>query len=55
MNDVISQNRVRQFFFILIILLLFILLFLELYSFLPALLGSITLYILLNRWMFYLT
>ncbi|MFZ9387929.1 MAG: AI-2E family transporter [Chitinophagaceae bacterium] len=54
MNDVISQNRVRQFFFILIILLLFILLFLELYSFLPALLGSITLYILLNRWMFYL-
>ncbi len=55
MNDVISQNRVRQFFFILVILLLFILLFLELYSFLPALLGSITLYILLNRWMFYLT
>jgi len=55
MNDVISQNRVRQFFFILVILLLFILLFLELYNFLPALLGSITLYILMNRWMFYLT
>lgn len=55
MSDVISQNRVRQFFFILVILLLFILLFLELYSFLPALLGSITLYILLHRWMFYLT
>lgn len=55
MSDVISQNRVRQFFFILIILLLFILLFLELYSFLPALLGSITLYILLHKWMFFLT
>lgn len=55
MSDVISQNRVRQFFFILIILLLFVLLFMELSSFLPALLGSITLYILLHKWMFYLT
>ncbi len=55
MSDVISQNRVRQVFFIVIILLLFILLFLELYNFLPALLGSITLYILLHKWMFYLT
>lgn len=55
MSDVISQNRVRQFFFILIILLLFVLLFLELYTFVPALLGSITLYILLHKWMFFLT
>ncbi|MGQ0740063.1 MAG: AI-2E family transporter [Bacteroidota bacterium] len=55
MSDFISQNRVRQVFFILIILLLFILLFFELYNFLPALLGSITLYILLHKWMFYLT
>jgi predicted PurR-regulated permease PerM len=55
MSDVISQNRVRQFFFILIILLLFILLFLELNIFLPALLGAITLYILLHKWMLYLT
>lgn len=55
MSDVISQNRVRQFFFILIILLLFVLLFMELSSFLPALLGSITLYILLHKWMFFLT
>lgn len=55
MSDVISQNRVRQFFFILIILLLFLLLFFELSSFLPALLGSITLYILLHKWMFFLT
>ena len=54
-NHVIDQNRIRQFFFILIILLLGILLFLQLQSFLPALLGAITLYVLLRRWMFLLT
>ena len=54
-NQVIDQNRIRQFFFILIILMLGILLFLQLQSFLPALLGAITLYVLLRRWMFYLT
>lgn len=54
-NQVIDQNRIRQFFFILIILLLGILLFFELQSFLPAMLGAITLYILLHRWMFFLT
>jgi predicted PurR-regulated permease PerM len=55
MNNVIDQNRIRQFFFIIIILLLGILLFFELYSFLPAVLGAITIYILLHKWMFYLT
>jgi predicted PurR-regulated permease PerM len=55
MSNVIDQNRIRQFFFILIILMLGILLFLQLQSFLPALLGAITLYVLLRRWMFYLT
>lgn len=55
MSDIISQNRVRQVFFIFVILLLGLLLFLELYSFLPALLGAITIYILLHKWMFYLT
>lgn len=54
-NSIIDQNRIRQFFFIIVLLLLGILLFLELYSFLPALLGAITLYILMHRWMFYLT
>jgi predicted PurR-regulated permease PerM len=54
-NQVIDQNRVRQFFFILIILMLGILLFIELQSFLPALLGAITLYVLIRRWMFFLT
>lgn len=55
MNDVISQNRIRQIFFIILILLLGILLFFELSSFLPALLGAVTIYILLHKWMFYLT
>lgn len=55
MSNVIDQNRVRQFFFILILLVLGILLFIELRTFLPALLGAITIYILLHKWMFYLT
>lgn len=54
-NNVFDQNRVRQMFFIILILLLGILLFFELYNFLPALLGAITIYILLHKWMFYLT
>lgn len=54
-NQVIDQNRIRQIFFILIIILLGILLFFELKSFVPAMLGAITLYVLLRRWMFYLT
>src|SRR6186997_1238807 len=55
MGNVIDQNRIRQFFFIVILLLLGILLFLQLYSFLPAVLGAITIYVLLHKWMFYLT
>lgn len=55
MGDTLSQNRIRQVFFIILILGLAILLFFELASFLPALLGAITLYILLHNWMFWLT
>ena len=54
-NQVIHQNRIRQVFFLVIIALLGILLFLELYNFIPALLGAITLYVLLHKWMFHLT
>ena len=54
-NHVIHQNRIRQIFFLVIIVLLGLLLFLELYTFLPALLGAITLYMVMRRWMFYLT
>jgi predicted PurR-regulated permease PerM len=54
-GNVIDQNRIRQLFFIAIILLLGILLFFELQSFIPALLGAITLYVLMRRFMFRLT
>jgi len=54
-NHVIHQNRIRQIFFLIVIVLLGLLLFLELYTFLPALLGAITLYIVMRKWMFYLT
>jgi predicted PurR-regulated permease PerM len=53
-NQVIHQNRIRQIFFLLLIVLLGLLLFLELYSFLPALLGAITLYVVMRNWMFHL-
>ncbi len=55
MSNVIDQNRVRQLFFIVIILMLGVLLFIELQSFLPAMLGAITIYILLHKWMNWLT
>jgi predicted PurR-regulated permease PerM len=54
-SHVIHQNRIRQIFFLVIIVLLGIVLFRELYTFLPALLGAITLYIVMRKWMFYLT
>lgn len=54
-SNVINQNQLRQVFFIIVILLMGIVLFLKLSSFLPALLGAITLYILLHKWMFFLT
>ncbi len=55
MSNVIDQNRIRQIFFIMILILLGLLLFRQLVSFVPALLGAITLYVLLRKWMFYLT
>ncbi len=54
-TNVIDQNRIRQVFFIVLILLLGLLLFNQLYSFIPAILGAITLYALLRKWMFRLT
>jgi predicted PurR-regulated permease PerM len=55
MDKVIDQNRIRQIFFIIVMVLLGLLLFRELYSFVPAVLGAITLYILMHNWMLYLT
>ena len=54
MSNVIDQNRLRQIFFIVIILLLGVLLFIEMQSFIPAILGAVTIYILLHKWMNYL-
>ncbi len=53
-NNTLDQNILRQVFFILIILGLGILLFIELRSFIPAVLGSLALYILLRDRMHYL-
>ncbi len=50
----IHQNRIRQMFFLAAIVLWGILLAMELYGFLPALMGAITLYIVTRKWMFYL-
>ena len=53
-EQVINKNRIRQVFFLGAIVLWGILLIMELYSFLPALLGAITLYIVLKKPMAYL-
>ena len=55
MSQVIDSNRLRQLLLIALILLIGIVLFVELYSFMPALLGATTLYILLRDTQFWLT
>ncbi|MDQ3016512.1 MAG: AI-2E family transporter [Bacteroidota bacterium] len=50
-DHLIHQNRIRQVFFLAAIVLWGVLLAMELYSFLPALLGAITLYIILRKYM----
>ena len=54
-QNTLDQNILRQVFFIVIILALGLLLFFELSFFLPAVLGSLTLYILMRERMHYLT
>src|SRR6476646_11086168 len=54
-QNTIVKNILRQVSFILIILSLGLLLFFELRFFLPAVLGSLTLYILMRERMHYLT
>lgn len=53
-DQVIHQNRIRQIFFLAAIVLLGYLLVKQLSSFLPAVLGALTLYIIIRKWMFYL-
>ena len=50
----IHQNKIRQVLFLSAIVLWGVFLALELYSFLPALLGAITLYIVSRKWMIFL-
>jgi len=54
-NHTLDQNILRQVFFILVIISLGLLLFYELSFFIPAVLGSLTLYILMRERMHYLT
>src|SRR5579871_1884835 len=51
----ISNNAIRQILLLLVIILLGTILFWQLQSFIPALLGSYTMYVLLKKWMFILT
>lgn len=54
-RQLISEDKLRQIFFIIIVVLLGGVLFWQLYSFIPALLGAMTLYILMRRSLSYLT
>src|ERR1035438_6286087 len=51
----IPNNIIRQVLLLVLIILLGVVLFRQLQSFIPALLGSYTLYVLLKKWMFILT
>jgi predicted PurR-regulated permease PerM len=50
----IPNNTIRQVLLLILIILLGVVLFRQLQSFIPALLGSYTLYVLLKKWMFIL-
>lgn len=50
-SEQVSPNKIKQILFLSILILLFLILFKELYFFLPSLLGAITLYIILRKWM----
>jgi len=50
----ISNNSIRQVLFLLLILLLTVILFLQMQTFIPALLGAYTLYVILRKYMFVL-
>jgi predicted PurR-regulated permease PerM len=52
MNDYITEGRIRQVTFIAVLILLGYILFNELKNFIPAFLGSITLYVIMRKWMF---
>jgi ABC-type multidrug transport system fused ATPase/permease subunit len=49
------NNRIRQIFFLLIIIALALIVFRQLYIFFPGFLGAVTLYILCRKYFFHLT
>ena len=48
------NNKIKQLFFLAVLVFLFVFLFFNLIFFVPALLGAVTFYILLRKWMNYL-
>jgi len=54
MKDTISPRIIRQVFVLLLILFISILIFRELIPYLSGILGAVTIYVLLRKWMFYL-
>ena len=48
----ISNNKIRQIFFIAIVILLGLIIFRELQGFIPAFLGALSLYVIMRKWMF---
>ncbi len=52
MNNYIAEGKIRQLFFIAILVLLGWVLFNELKSFIPAFLGALTMYVIMRKWMF---
>lgn len=54
MKDIIAPKKIRQVFFLLLIFLISFLIFKELIPYLSGVLGAITVYVLLRKWMVYL-
>lgn len=54
MKDIIAPKTIRQVFVLLLILFITVLIFIELMPYLSGVLGAITIYVLLRKWMIYL-
>jgi predicted PurR-regulated permease PerM len=52
MNNIIHDNKIRQVSFIAILVVLGWVLFREMQSFIPAILGALTFYVIMRKWMF---
>ena len=54
MKDIIAPKTIRQVFVLLLILFISVLIFRELMPYLSGVLGAITIYVLLRKWMVFL-